>query len=171
MKHILLSTIFFCLFLSTSCKELEDIGKSDDNNKECTQVGTLTSINLRINANNIPTNFSVVLNGSDIYADECANNSNPFRNNIRVSDSRTQGNAILFLNTNQYVLNYYFPNGINNPPQAQYMNVRFYTRASCNDNPVKIAEANNVFLNWQPLQANGKDCGTTSYSANAEVSL
>jgi hypothetical protein len=80
-----------------------------------------------------------------------------------------QATAILDLIENPEDFEFYFPSGLEQGPQSNLMSLGFYTRASCTDAHSKFDEVLNAQISWEPVYANGEDCGLTSYVADAEI--
>lgn len=160
--------IISTLFLMIGCK---GIGLNDDSGVGevfCTLVGSRTVIRVHVTSSTpLPSNVAASLNGNDIDADECVNNGLPF-SSVRVSDDRTEADITFFLHENPDDYELYFPVTATEP-QLNLMSLGFYGRTTCGDTPSEFDKILDTQIFWEPVYANGENCGITSYAADAQV--
>lgn len=149
------------------CKE---IGLGDDPGvgKACTLVGSATLIQVHVTSPTpLPANVALSLNGADVDADECVNNG-LFSSSVTVSADRMQADVLFQLNGNPDDYEFYFPNSASEP-QSNLMSLGFYDRATCSDTHAKFDEVLDAQISWEPVYANGEDCGASSHVAEGAV--
>jgi len=151
------------LIALTGCREISSEGKA------CTLVGSSNVMHVRVTSPNpILANLAVSLNGSTIDADECSNSGSHW-DPVVMSADRRQAEVVIFLDGTSDFEDY-FPSDASEP-QSNVADFEFYNRATCSAAHSKFDEVLNAAITWEPVYANGEDCGASSYAAEADVQV
>ena len=159
-KYIIAVTLL--MFLYNNCSNTngtEEAATTLGTPLDCTIIGTLDSINLKINKQynkNSVYAYSINTDGDEVQYDQCNTfqTSEPFTlydPRIIIEDSFMQFYLI------ESLVETYVKDG--RPPLSNDLSIKIYSRNNCNS-PRSLSDEFSGQITWTPTELDGKDCST-----------
>jgi|GEM_PF-3900300 len=163
-----LASISIVLILFWSC--VPENAKEDD---ECLALGISNGLTIKLTSQNpLPTHFEIALNNEILKSSECDEASAFNSSRLKMADDRKSMalNFYLSYSNEDYEL-YFNRDSASSPPQYDFADLTFYTRETCDSEPVEVTSLSGLEIKWLKRGPSGSSCASSSYQGYIESSI
>lgn len=166
MKKIL--SIIFSFLLFWSCVP-ENFKEGD----QCLDLAISNGLTVKLTSDSpLPAHFEIALNNETLKSSECDKTSAFNSSRLKMANDRKSlaVNFYLSYSNDDYEL-YFNPDSTSKLPQHDYADLTFYTRDTCDSEPVEVSSLSGVKIKWQKKSSPEPSCAESSFQGYIENAI